>query len=111
MDERQMPAVPGCVEGRRRLGEVVAYDSRVADLLVAERQLVVGKADGPGVMRTFGVFQGSGVERDRSRLLTTRERHAAVEPPERRQPRIGNGIADRVGRAAECAGCLGQIVL
>ena len=45
VDECQVAFVARGMKCRRRLGEVVAHDPRVADLLVAEGQLVVRQPD------------------------------------------------------------------
>ena len=57
MDERQVPAIAGGVERRGRFGQVVANDAGVADLLVAERELVVGEPDRPRVVGQLGMFE------------------------------------------------------
>ena len=61
-----MTTIAHGVKRRRRLGEVLAHDARVTDLLVAQRQFVVGETDGARVVRQFGVLERSGVERDRA---------------------------------------------
>ena len=106
MHEREVTPVAGGVQRRRRLGEMVADDARVADLLVAERQLVVGEANGARIVRELGVLQRARVQRDGARLLAARERDPAVQAPERRELRVGERLAHRVGRAAERGGCL-----
>jgi hypothetical protein len=81
MHERKVPSIARRVERRRRLGEMLAYDSGVADLFVAVRELVMGEPDRPRVMGKLGVLQGSRVQRDGSRLLTSGERNPAVKTP------------------------------
>ena len=88
-----MTAVASRVEGGRRFGEVIADDARIADLLVAARQLVVTEADGARIVRTFGVFQRARVQRDRARLLSPSKSHAAVQAPQRRQSSVGHGVS------------------
>ena len=111
VDEREVTPVAGGVERRSGFRQVVADDAGVADLLVAERQLVVGEADGARVVRELGVLQRARVQRDRARLLAARKGEAAVQPPERREARVGERLAHRVGRAAERRSGLGQVVL
>ena len=83
----------------------------VADLLVAESQLVVGESDRARVVRELGVLQGARVQRDRARLFAARKRQAAVQAPERREARVGERLAHGVRRAAERRGGLAQVVL
>ena len=64
MDEREVAAIAGGVQRRCGFGQVLADDARVADLLVAERQLVVREADRARVVRELGVLQRAGVQRD-----------------------------------------------
>ena len=106
-----MTAIAGRVQRRRRLGDVLAHDRDVADLAVALAELVVGEADGARVVRGFRVLQRAAVQGDGARLIAARRREAAVQPPERRQPAGGDGVAEGVGRAAERAGRLIEIVL
>ena len=84
MDQREVTAIAGGVEGRGRFRKVFADDARVADLLVTQGQLVMGQADGPRLVRQFGVFEGAGMQGDGARLLAAREGDAAVKAPERR---------------------------
>ena len=51
-----MTSIAGGVQGRRRLGDVLADDRHFADLAVAEAQLVVGEPDGARVVRTLGLL-------------------------------------------------------
>ncbi|HZM00435.1 MAG TPA: pyridoxal 5'-phosphate synthase glutaminase subunit PdxT [Planctomycetota bacterium] len=59
---RQIDA--GGVQRRCRRREVLPHDCRVAHLAVAQSQFVMGKADGPGIVRAFGEAQGLGEERN-----------------------------------------------
>ena len=79
--ERQVPAIPGGVQGRGGLRQMVAEDSRVADLLVTEGELVLRETDGAGVVGKLGVFERARMQCDCPRLLAARERDAAVKPP------------------------------
>ncbi len=110
MHERQVPTIAGGVQrvGRRR--QVLADDAGVADLLVAERQLVVGQADGARVVGELGVLEGTRVEGDGARLLAAREGDAAVQPPQRRELAVADRLAEGVGGTPEQAGRLGEIV-
>ena len=69
----------------RRLGDVLAHDREVADLLVALAELVVSKADRPGIVCRLGVLQGTDVVRDGARLIAAGERDSAVQPPQDRE--------------------------
>ena len=111
VDEREMTTIAGREERRGCLGEVLADDGRVADLPVALRQLEMGEADGARVVRGLGVLQPSAVERDRARLIAARGGEPPVQAPERREPRGGNRVAERVRRSAERRRGLIEIVL
>ena len=111
MDERQVAAIAGRVQCRRSLGEVLAHDPGVADLLVAEREFIVSEPYRPGIVGKLGMLEGSHVQRDRPRLLTASERDPPVKTPERRQPRVGHRLLYRIRCAAEYGGGLGQVVL
>ena len=63
--EGEVAAVAGRMERRRRFGEMLAHDPRVADLFVAEGQLVMGQTDGARLVRHLGVLQRARVQRDR----------------------------------------------
>ena len=78
-----MPAVAGRVQRRGGLGDVFADDGRVADLAVAVAELVVGEADGAGIVASLGLFQRAAVKRDRARLIAAGRGEAAVQTPER----------------------------
>src|SRR5688572_12044968 len=90
---------------------MIAHDTRITDLLVAERQFVVGEANGPRVVGELRMLQRARVQRDRPGLLAARESDATVEPPERREPRIAQRLTDSIGRPAERGSGLGEIVL
>ena len=90
MHHRQVPPVAGGVQRRSRLRQVLADDGGVADLAVAEGQLVVGEADGAGIVRALRQPQRLGEERDAAGGLAAGGGHAAVHAPEVGQPgRIG----------------------
>ncbi len=55
--EREVTAIACGVQRRRGLGEMLADDARIADLLVAERELVVRQADRSRVVRELGMLQ------------------------------------------------------
>ena len=61
---RQIPPIAGGVKGGGGGGEMLPDDGAVADLAVAEPELVVGQADRPRVVGALGQFQGFGQERD-----------------------------------------------
>ena len=109
--EREVPAIAGGVQRRGGLGDVLADDRDVADLPVALPELVVREADAARVVRGLRVLQRAAVQRDRARLIAARRGQAAVQPPERREPAGGDGVAEGVGRPAERGGGLVEIVL
>ncbi len=111
VDEREMTAIAGGEQRRRGLGDVLADDRDVADLAVALAELVVGEADGARVVRDLGVLQRAAVQRDGARLIAARRGEPAVQPPERREPRRGNRVAEGVRRPAERGRRLIEIVL
>ena len=94
-----------------RFRQMFANDARITDLLVAERELVMRKADGARIVRQLGMFQGARVERDGARLFAACVRDPAMQPPQRREERIADRFAERVGRAAERRRGLGEVVL
>ena len=106
-----MPAIAGGVQCRCSFGEVIADDAGVADLLVADRELVVRQTDGPRLVRQFGVFQGARMERDGAGLLTAREGDAPMQTPERGELRVSDALAQRVRWTAEDRGSLDEIIL
>ena len=111
MHEREVPAIAGRVQSRSGLGQVLSNDARVADLLVTERQLVMGESDGAGLVRELSMLQGTGMQRDGARLFAAREGDPAMQPPQRRQLRVWNRIPQRIGRPSEYRGGLHEIVL
>ena len=100
VEQREIPAIARGVEGGRRLGDVLANDGGVADLLVAEAQLVVGQADGLGIVRELGLTQRAAEQRDGARLVASGERNAAVEAPERGKEGGGKVVA-RIRRPSQ----------
>ena len=55
VDRREVAPVAGRVEGRDGLAHLLPDDGGIADLPVADAQLVVGEADGSGVERLLGL--------------------------------------------------------
>ena len=108
--EREVAAVARGVEGRDRLGDLLAHDRRVADLAVAHAQLVVREADGPRVERELRLLEGAAEQGDGARLVAAQRGEAAVEAPERRELRRRDPLAQHVGRAAEHRGGLRDVV-
>jgi len=106
-----MPSIARRMQRRCGFGEVVANDARVADLLVTERQLVVRKTDGAGLVRELRMLQGSRMQGNGPRLLAFGVGDAAVQAPQRRELRVGDTLLERVGRTAQGSRRLGQIVL
>ena len=87
MHHREVASIAGGVQGRGGLGDVLAHDGHVADLAITEAQLVVGESDGPRVVRTLGLLQGLGEERDAAGRFAAGNGQAAVYPPHVRKPR------------------------
>ncbi len=87
------------------------HDARVANLLVAGRQFVVGQADEPGVARELRILERAGVQGDRAGLFTPREGELAVEAPEHRELRVRERFAQGVRRTPQDGGRLRQVVL
>ena len=96
MKQREVSPVARCMERRCGFGDVLADDRRVADLLVAVAELVVGEADGFGIVRLFGMTQRAAEQRDRAGLVAFRKRDAAMKPPERRKQRGRKVVAGRI---------------
>ena len=57
MDDREVPPVAGGVKGGRGLRDVLAHDRCVADLAVAEAQLVVRQADRAGIVGALRLLE------------------------------------------------------
>ena len=79
--EREVATIAGGMQCGGGFCQMLANDAGIADLLVAERELVVRKADGARIVRELGVLERARVQRDRARLFASRERDAAVQPP------------------------------
>jgi hypothetical protein len=88
-----------------------ANDAGITDLVVADRQFVVGEPDGSRFVRELRVFQGAGMKSDRSRLFATRKRDSAVKTPESGQASVGNPILQRIWWSPQCGCGLNQVVL
>ena len=106
-----MAALAGREQRRCGLGNVFADDGDVAYLPIAVAELVMGEADGAGVVRDLGVLQGAAVQRNRARLIAARRRQTAVQPPQRGQAPGRDRLTDHVGRTAERRGGFVEIVL
>src|SRR5688572_28649981 len=91
-------------------GQMVPEDARIADLLVAERELAVGESDGARVVRELRVLERPCMQRDRARLFAPRKRQPAVQAPQPRQAGVADWFADR-GWAAESGSGLREVVL
>jgi hypothetical protein len=65
---------------------VLAHDRHLADLSIAETELVVGESDGARIVRAFGLAQGFREKRDAARRLAARNGETAVDPPKVGQP-------------------------
>ncbi len=106
-----MAPVARGVKGRRRFRDVLADDRDVANLPVTLSQFVVGEPDGARFMRDFGLLQGASVQRDGARLIAARVGQATVQSPQRREAARRNRVAEGIGRTAERARRVIQIVL
>ena len=69
MDQREVTTVASGMEGGGGLSDVLAHDGVVADLAVAQSQLVVGETDGARVVGDLRLLERPSVERNRARLL------------------------------------------
>ena len=110
MHEGERPAIPGGVQRRRRLGQMLADDGRVADLPVAAGQLVVRESYGARVARTLAVLERARRNSDRPGPIPACEGDRSVQPPERRQERRLGALARFVGRPPEGAGGRCEVV-
>ena len=66
MEHGEIAAVARGVQCRRCFGDVLADDGRVADLAIAEGELIVGQTDGFGIVGLLGVTKRSSEQRDRA---------------------------------------------
>ena len=66
MDERQVTAIPGGVERRRRFRNVLAHGRGVADVAVALPELVVRESNAARIVGQLGLFERAAVQRDRA---------------------------------------------
>jgi hypothetical protein len=110
VDERQVALVARGVQRGGRLGQVFPEDARVANLPVAQRQLVVRQSDRPRVARQLREFERAGVEGDRARLVPLAEREPAVQPPQRRHRGVGQLFLERFRGAAQRQRGLAEVV-
>lgn len=106
-----MSSIASSVQRGRRLGQVLADDTGITDLVVADRQLVMGQPDGSRFVRELGVFQGAGMKPDCSRLLTARKRDPAVETPESGKASVGNPILQSIWWSPQRGCGLNEVVL
>ena len=110
MEQREIAAIAGGVQRRRRFGDVLADDRRVADLPITKSELVVGEADGFGIVRLLGVAQAP-VRAARShatgRLWRTR---SAREAARARKAARAEDLREMRRAAAERRRCLRDVV-
>ncbi len=83
---REVTPVARGVQRGGGAGDVLADDGHLADLPVAQPQLVVGEPDGARIVRALGLLQRLGQERDAAGRLAARHGQPAVHAPEVRQP-------------------------
>ena len=69
MHHREVATIAGRVQADAAAADVLADDRRVADLAIAETELVVGEPDGARVVRALRLLQRSRQERDAARRL------------------------------------------
>ena len=110
MNHGQVTPVAGGVQRRCGRGQVLANDRRIADLPVAERQLVLRKADRPGIVRALGEAEGFGEEGDAARRLSPGGGNPAMHAPEVRQSGGIGPLAD-IGRSPKRFRRLPEVVL
>ncbi len=110
MDHREVPPVAGRVEGRSRLGDVLADDGDVADLTVAEAELVVAEANGARIVGPLGLLESLGQQGDASRRFAAGDGEPAVHSPEVGEPGGIEPLAP-LGRRSERLGRLPHVVL
>ncbi len=102
--EGQIPPIAGRVQRRGRLGHVLPDDGRVADLLVAEAELVMGETNRLGIVGQLRLPQRASEQRDRARLVAARERDPAMKAPEHGKHGRRQGVPRGIGRPSEqCA--------
>ena len=99
------------MQGGRRLAEVVGHRGLIADQLVAARQLEVGEAGCPQVVRDFRLLQRPAVQRDRPRLIAARRRQPSMKTPQMRQRGRRDRFADAVRGTAKRRAGLREVVL
>ena len=90
---------------------MIADNARVADLLVAKGQLIVGETNRAGVVCELGMLQCARVQRDGPRLLALGMCNPAVQTPECGQLRVGDSLLKCVGRSAKRRRRLSKVVL
>ncbi len=107
---REVASIAGGVERGDGGAGVLADDRRVADLPVADGELVVGEPDRPRIQRQLGLPDGAAEQGDGARLVTAQRGDPSVQAPHRRQARRGDPFAEHVGRAAQHRGCARDVV-
>src|SRR5262245_61808661 len=110
MDHGQMTTITGSVEGRCGLRDVLPNDRRVADLAIAEPQLVVCEPYGAGIVRALGLRESLDQKRNATGGFTAGRRQPPVHPPQLGQSGRLQTLA-RFGRTAKRLGRLSQVVL
>src|SRR4026207_530700 len=85
MHHREMTSITGGVEGGGRLGDVLANDRHLADVAIAEPELVVSQADRPRIVRAFSLPERLGKKGAPARVCAAGPRQASVHPPQVRK--------------------------
>jgi len=98
------------MEGRGRLGDVFANDRHVADMAIAETELVVGKADGSRVVGPFRLPQRFGEKCDAAGGFTAGDCEPAVHPPQLRKTGRIESLSS-FGRLPKRLSCATHVVL
>src|SRR5712691_3769203 len=110
MDEREIPTIAGGMKSRRRLGDMLADDRRIANLLVTVPELVMREPDGFRIVRELGLTKRPAEQRDGPRLIAFRKGNTSMQAPERGEQRGRKHVARGIGGTAERGGGLRDFV-
>jgi hypothetical protein len=110
VDHRQLTPIAGGMERGGRLRQVLADDGGVADVVVADGELVMHESDGAGLVRAFGRCKGLAEQGDAARRFTACSRKPAVHSPDVGETRRLQAFA-RFRRPTEGFGRLPDVIL